>query len=250
MHHPPNSSLATAPAAARRSIHAALPGVLALGVMLGLAGCSGTGQLNFVSLNLQSVDPPAPRVVSYSPQRCFTWEEPPGEVNIAARYENVAWFSPLQKITLTLSLVLDGPPAGSGRDYAVGTRELRACFDSVAEQHRLISRSGVVALTRRPGGGYRGSFRIVLSHYTGGLSTLSLLPRQPGLLLFFGTFDAVPDATRGPPLRAETESAGWTRPPRRERDTPIIQAVPLPATTAPAEVVPTAPVHAPPARRL
>lgn len=61
----------------------------------------------------------------------------------------------------------------------------------------MFAQSGVLSATRKPDGGYKGSFRIIAQHYAGGLSRLSLMPQRPGQLLIFGTYDATPNAARG-----------------------------------------------------
>ncbi len=98
-------------------------------------------------------------------------------------------------------------------------RETRTLFISALQRLRLTSQKGIVAVMVQDDGTMRGSFRIWMVSRRG-LQLFSFLPRRPGRLLCFGTFHAVEDPERGQAIRAQCESRGWTRPPRKKTNGP------------------------------
>lgn len=178
--------------------------------VLVLSGCAGSAELQFVSTNLASINPPPPIVYRYDPQQCYWWVDDDGSLNIAMQFDRVNLFTELGRLRLQLSLMFDAPPAGSGRDYTIGARNVRGRFETALTQARLISSGGVVAVTKT-GDRFRGSFRVLLQQHPG-LSLLSLTPQRPGNYLMFGKFDAIHDPDRGRTIRDSTESDGWVRP--------------------------------------
>jgi len=192
-------------------IAAPLRSCLAL-LALAAAGCNGNAQLQFVSTSLNAIDPPPPIVYRYDPQQCFSSVDENGAFTIAMRFDNISPLSGLGKLTLQMSYVLDGPPAGSARDYIVGPREVRGCFDAAIGRNRFLSQRGIISVIRTKNG-FKGSFRITLQHYPA-TSVLNLLPQRPGGYLLFGTFESVNDPVRCAQIREATEADGWTRPPR------------------------------------
>ncbi len=176
------------------------------------AGCSGNAQLQFVSTSLTAIDPPPPIVYRYDPQQCFSWVEDSGAFTIAMRFDNISPFSGLGKLTLQMSYVLESPPAGTARDYAVGPREVRGCFDAPIGRNRFLSQRGIISVIKTKNG-FKGSFRVTLQHYPAA-SVLNLLPQRPGTYLLFGTFESVNDPVRCKQIRDVTEADGWTRPTR------------------------------------
>lgn len=181
-------------------------------VLGALAGCTGRAELQFVSTNLASINPPPPIVYRYDPQQCYWWLDDDGSMNFAMQFDNVSLLSEIGRLRLQLSLTLDGPPAGEGRDYQIGSRNVRGRFDTALAKARLISAGGVVSITKAGDGRFRGSFRILLQQFPG-ISLFTLAPQRPGNYLMFGTFDAVNDAAHGRAIRADTEADGWIRTP-------------------------------------
>ncbi len=175
------------------------------------AGCAGSARMNFVSLNHAAIDPPAPVVHRFHPQQCYWWTDNHSRLNVAMQFDQFSPFNKLGEMTLRLSLVLDAPPAGSGRNYAAGPDTLRGRLATSLDQHRFSGLTGIVAVTRRDNDRLSGSYRLWVRHHPG-LSLFSLFPQQPGLLLLFGTFDAVHDPQRGAAIRADCETNGWSRP--------------------------------------
>jgi hypothetical protein len=175
------------------------------------AGCAGSARMNFVSLNHAAIDPPAPVVHRFEPQQCSWWIDDLDRLNVAMQFDQFSPFNKFGEMTLRISLVLDAPPAGSGRNYTAGPDTLRGHLATPLDQHRFSGLTGIVAVSRRGKARLSGSYRLWVRHHPG-LSLFSLFPQQPGLLLLFGTFDAVHDPRRGAVIRAECESNGWTRP--------------------------------------
>jgi len=182
--------------------------------LIALTGCTGSADLQFVSTNLASINPPPPIIYRYEPRQCFWWLDDDGSMNIAMQFDNVSLFSEMGKLRLQVSLAFDSPPAGSGRDYRIGPRTVRGRFETAMTQARLISSSGVIAISKPPDKHIRGSFRMLLQQFPG-VSLFTLTAQKPGNYLMFGTFDAIEDAERGRAIRDATEADGWTRPPTK-----------------------------------
>lgn len=189
--------------------------VCAVVVVCGVVGCGGSATIQFVSLHPSEIDPPGVMPSRFDAEACYWWVDEAGDLNIAmkCRRHNLL-LGRYGRVALDLSLRLDEPPAGSGRNYRVGRSKARALFVSALHNLRLPSQGGIVGVTVGDDGTLRGSFRIWMKPQAG-VRLFSFLPRRPGRLLCFGTFEAVKDAERGGAIRADCEAGGWTRPPRR-----------------------------------
>src|SRR5262249_57192362 len=64
-------------------------------IFLAVSGCHGSARMEFVSSQLNAIDPPPPVVYRYEPQQCYAWTESDGSFNIAMRFDN---FSPLNQL--------------------------------------------------------------------------------------------------------------------------------------------------------
>lgn len=201
-----------------------------------LAGCTGSGEVCFVSLHSKEIDPPATDVWAYPAQECYWWVDEAGDLNVALRCPRTnLLLGRYGRVDLDLSFVLDQPPAGSGRNYRIGQRETRTLFRSAFQHIRLVSTNGIVGVTVRDDGTLRGSFRVWMQPRTEA-ELFAFFPNNPGALLCFGTFQAVKDERKGQALRTLCESGGWERPPRSAPTTQPAAAPP--ATTAPATSMP------------
>jgi hypothetical protein len=183
--------------------------VILLGVGLaGLAGCSGHGRVELVSLTYTSIDPPAPRVARIDLDHCYWWTDAAGQVWVAMEREFRPLFGEFGRFHFQMSLRLERPPSGKARNYFAGKRELRAWVLVGPIQNRLTSAAGIVALYREPGDHLRGSFRLltrrVVNRWLGGWG-------RPSSYLMLGTFEAVHDEDRGRRIAAASESFGWER---------------------------------------
>ena len=179
--------------------------------------CSGTAKINFISLNTIAIDPPRTEPWRFDAQQCFWWVDESGDFNIAMQCRKGNLFlGKLGDIEIDVSLALDGPPAGSGRDYPLRRREARAVLLSPAGNRRFIIHTGVCDVLTGKDGTYRGSYRLWMSSLSE-LNVLSFLPDRPGPILCFGSFCAVHDEKRGRAIREQSETGGWTRPPRKPK---------------------------------
>jgi hypothetical protein len=186
-------------------------------VIFFLSGCAGTAKINLISLNTTAIDPPPTEPWRFDAQQCFWWADETGDFNIAmqSRQGNL-FLGKLGDIEIDVSLALDGPPAGSGRDYALRQREGRAVLLSPSGNRRFVVHSGVCDVLTGKDGTYRGSYRLWMTSLSE-LNVLSFLPARPGPLLCFGSFYAVHDEKRGRAIRELSEKDGWVRPPRKPK---------------------------------
>lgn len=195
--------------------HLAWPRLLAAMLVTGVAcltGCTGSGRVNFVSLNMTDIDPPPAKARQFDAAECYWWLDDQGDLNVALRsVRDAALLGKLGRVELCISFVLDAPPAGSGRNYPIRQREVRAVALNAMQSHRFTSFAGIAGVTTQPNKGFRGSFRVWM-HAHSELSMFNVMPNRPSPLLCFGTFEAVHDPVRGRALRERTESSGFARP--------------------------------------
>ena len=172
------------------------------------AGCAGAGRVELVSLNYRSIDPPRPRAEGLDIDRCYWWTDESGRVWVALESVRQPLFGSVGEFTFKMSLALEALPAGAGRNYTVGKRELRAVARFVLSEARYVSSAGIVALYRESGDRLRGSMRLrvrrEVSRLLGGWG-------RPSSYVLQGTFLAVHDEQRGRLITAATESRGWER---------------------------------------
>lgn len=181
-------------------------------LLLPLSACAGRAHLELISLQHAAIDPPPAATYAYEASECYWWQDDEGDLNIAMQFDPFYPFAPVRPITLQVSFALDGAPVGSGKNYIVRNREIRGVFRAGVERHWFTSDAGICGVTRWKHDRLKGSFRLWMTHHPGpGL--FDLFPRQPGPVLFHGTFEAVPDTRgRGRAIREKTESHGWNRP--------------------------------------
>lgn len=190
------------PAAALRPWRTA-GGVLLL-TLLGVGGCglSGTGQLELISLNLNAIDPPAPRTTALPMQRAYWWTDAAGKVQVVLSQRQRLPFRS-EVFTYDVILTLDGLPAGQEREYALRAGALRTLARVGPARAQGRSIRGVAALYRAPHDRLRGSLRVLIDQE----ALLLLSWSSPSQRLLQGTFEAVHDAARGAALRAELETS-------------------------------------------
>ncbi len=193
-------------------------------------GCSGGARINFISLNTNAIDPPQVEPVRFAAQQCYWWRDASGDFNIAmqCRKGNLL-LGKLGDVEIDLSLALDGPPAGSGRDYPLRQREVRAVVLAPAGNQRLVAHTGFLSVITDRNGNYHGSYRVWMTPLSE-LNVLSFLPQRPGPVLCFGTFSAVHEESRGRAIREQSETGGWARTPRIAAPTTSRPASPASAT--------------------
>lgn len=185
--------------------------IVAAVVCVCVMGCSGSAEIRMTSLSASAIDPPLTEVTSFSASECYWWLDGVGDMNIAIRgtKQNLL-LGKLGKQSLIISFALDEPPAGSGRNYTVRSRESRTVLASPLMTQRLASYAGIVSTLVDDGETIHGSFRI-LTKLRDDPGLLSFLPRSQGSVLVFGTYKAVRNAERGLAIRRESEMYGWGR---------------------------------------
>jgi hypothetical protein len=179
------------------------------------AGCGGRGTLQFVSLNMTDIDPPAAEVWRFDAGQCYWWADETGELNIVLKHGQRGLLTGrLGDADLGLSLAFDKMPAGSGLNYPIRQQETRTLYLSPLATQRFTSYAGIASVIVRDDRRLRGSFRIWMTPIQE-VTLLSFLPQRPGPVLCFGTFEAVEDRARGQAIRDFCESGGWARMPRK-----------------------------------
>jgi len=187
--------------------------IVAAAVCVGVVGCSGSGsaEIRMTPLSVSDIDPPTTDVTSFSASECYWWLDGVGDVNIAIRCtkQNLL-LGKFGKQSLIISFALDEPPAGSGRNYKVRSRESRTVLGSPLMTQRFASYAGIVSTLVDDAETIHGSFRM-LTKLRDDPGLLSFLPPSQGSVLVFGTYKAVRDADRGLAIRRESETYGWGR---------------------------------------
>lgn len=176
-------------------------------VMFTSMGCTGSARFGLVSLNTQAIDPPRVEPFEFSADECYWWTDDSGNLRIAlhARQRNL-FLGKLGVVDIDLSLCLDKPPAGLGRDYPLHHHEPRVTIRSVMQTQRFASVSGIASVLVKPRDQLHGSFRILLNPVAEA-SMLSILPSKPGPILCYGTFRAMRDAERGAGLLNQADAS-------------------------------------------
>ncbi|MCC7315411.1 MAG: hypothetical protein IT419_11380 [Planctomycetes bacterium] len=189
-------------------------------VMFASIGCSGSARFGLVSLNTRAIDPPRVEPFEFSADECYWWTDDSGNLRIAlhARQRNL-FLGKLGVVDIDLSLCLDKPPAGLGRDYPLHHHEPRVMIRSVMQTQRFASVSGIASVLVKPRDQMHGSFRILLNPISEP-GMISILPAKPGPVLCYGTFRAVHDAKRGAALLSQSDASMSGNPAASSRTSP------------------------------
>ena len=178
------------------------------GASLLALGCNGSGQIQFASLSYRSIDPPNAAVAEVEARECYWWEDDDGRVWVAMQRHFSPPFHPEFYVHIELSLVVDRLPRGKARNYRLNRDSLRARVRIGPWETRFSSQIGVAAVYRERGDRLRGSVRLQTQRVT---SQLFSGWGRPQRYLMLVSFEAVPDAQRGLPIVASSESSGWER---------------------------------------
>lgn len=189
-------------------------GVGILASLLALSGCRGGGDVQIVSLDFRSIDPPTPRVFELSFDKCAWKTDADGRLWLAMSRDMRSILGPLGRVQFELSMRLEKLPSGKARNYSLAADEVRVRIRTALSETRLMSTAGILALYREGGDVVRGSFRFQANRYT-----LQILGGwTPGArFLFLGHFIAVPDEGDAAAIIESTEGPGFERgdaPPR------------------------------------
>ncbi|MCG3126724.1 MAG: hypothetical protein CHACPFDD_01577 [Phycisphaerae bacterium] len=172
-----------------------------------LCGCSA-GNLELVSLDFRSIDPPAAQVTRLPLDRCFWWTDESGRLWLAMeRIVQIPFLSNVD-FEFQLSLRLDRPPQGKARNYTVRDAELRAAARVGPAESRFSSLAGILAVYRESGDRLRGSLRLQVARQVNAMLTGWT---QPTRYLMLGSFVAEHDEVRGRAIAERTETDGFER---------------------------------------
>lgn len=195
--------------------------------VLFLTGCSGRGDIEFVSLNMTEIDPPQAQAWSFKAPECYWWIDAEGELNIAMRHrQRNPLLGKIAQVDLVMSFVFDSPPAGRARNYKISNQDVRTLYASPLAMQRFSAAGGIVGVTIGQDGILRGSYRLWMMPLMDA-SLFSFMPQRPGSVLCFGSFEAVRDEMRGLPLRVFSESNGYARPKRGPTSRPVLHPAKL-----------------------
>ncbi|HUN82434.1 MAG TPA: hypothetical protein VMV81_13100 [Phycisphaerae bacterium] len=198
-------------------------------IVIFISGCTGHGRIDFVSLNMSEIDPPQAMPWTFQAQECYWWVDQNGELNIAMRHrQRNPILGKVANVDLVTSFVFEGPPAGTGRNYRVTPRDIRAIYASPLATQRFNATSGIVGVTVGKDNVLRGSFRVWMMPLVE-VSLFSFLPQRPGSVLSYGTFQAVRNEKAGVPLRDFSEANGFVRPKKAATSQPATKTAKLAA---------------------
>lgn len=184
--------------------------VLALvgGGMVCASGCTGHAEMNLIPLGMKDLDPSKPLASELRAGECYYDLDENGRIRIAMRYRNLALFGPMSRSSMTLSLLIDEPPAGRARNYPIAGQTLRAQAQTSILYHRFRSTHGIAVVHDVGSNGLRGRFRCYVRYQRGNVVTGW---RGTGLLLLTGRFSAVRDPEKTAELICESEAGDWAR---------------------------------------
>ncbi|MGB2988113.1 MAG: hypothetical protein WBE26_19775 [Phycisphaerae bacterium] len=186
--------------------------------VLVLTGCSGRAVVHMIPLGAKKISMTSPLVVRVSPDECYFWLNEKQDLCVAMRATNVSLIGKRFEREFVLSLVLDGPPAGSARQYRVGRRVMRARGRAGYSHTRSASLAGIVGVWDYGKGKLRGRFRLAAKQ-----QSYSVLTGWKGdrRVLFVGEFIAAANREMGERILVRTEEDGMARPPPRGKPIPV-----------------------------
>lgn len=178
-----------------------------LSLLVTIAGCAGSGQVEFISLNYRAIDPPSAKPGVIDLDTCTWWSDADGRVWIAMGRDASGLGGALTRFAFRMSLQVEKLPAGAARNYVVNDETIRGLIRVGPGQSRLTSTRGILALYRE-GNRLRGSLRFEANRHAaqilGGWG-------EPGRSVVLARFVATPDTGHGPAIVSETEEAGFDR---------------------------------------
>ena len=181
---------------------------LVSGGMVCASGCTGHAEMNLIPLGMKDLDPSKPLATKLPAGECYYDLDESGRIRIAMRYKNLALFGPMSRSSMTLSLLIDEPPAGRARTYRIAGQTLRAQAQTSILYHRFRSTHGIAVVHDVGSNRLRGSFRCYVRYQRGNVVTGW---RGAGSLLLTGRFSAVRDAEKTAELISESEAGDWAR---------------------------------------
>ena len=182
------------------------------------SGCTGRASLHLLPLGHKRISTTKPLVVRITPDQCYFWVNEDRKLCVAMReWRGSFWGKPLEK-EFNLSLVLDGLPSGSARDYRVTRRTARTRNRAGYSHLRAASLNGIVAVWGYGKGNLHGRFRMTAKQ-----QSYSVLVGWGGdhHVLIVGEFTATRNQRAGKAILSRTEEGTMSRPPPRPKPTPV-----------------------------
>ncbi len=179
-----------------------------MAVAFATAGCSGSGVVHFIPLDVKQIPMTGALIAEINPDESYYWIDDAGKLCVALRQKHSSLWTPLLSHDISLSLVLGDPPAGVTRAYPATRDTLRMRSAAGVTQLRTGSLSGGSVVWDYGKNMLRGRFRItvkqqsytVLTDWTGN-----------GRMLLIGEFTATQDRERGEEILKRSEEDGLER---------------------------------------
>ncbi len=183
-------------------------GAAVLTLLPGL-GCTGHASISKIQMGGRKISATAPLVQEIKPNECYYWVNDRNELCIAMRRHKRSLLGKRHSSEHLLSLVLEGLPADTSRDYPVSRRTLRMRYSAGYTHLRAASLSGIATVWDYGSRVIRGRFRITAKQQA--YSVLTDWGSNKAVLLV-GEFSAVPDREAGERILTRTERRGMGRP--------------------------------------
>ncbi|MHC4788958.1 MAG: hypothetical protein ACYS8K_07115 [Planctomycetota bacterium] len=214
--------ISQSPRALLRSVSA----IIAIWAFLA-AGCTGHASINVARLSIKNISTAGPLVRRITPDECYYWINDKKELCVAMRETSLSWLGSRFRREFVLSLVLEGLPAGSTRNYPVKRRTLRSRHQRGYAHVRSASLGGIAAVWDFGRRKLHGRFRAVAKEQS--YSVLNGWGSNRRVLIV-GEFTGVENQRAGEKILAHTEENGMERgegrpkpksvkgPPRKSRE--------------------------------
>lgn len=175
-----------------------------------LSGCAGHGSLYLVPLDTKRIGQAGELVARVRADECYFWTDEKQQLCLAMRaFEGSILGGRFEK-ELLASMVLEGLPAGSTRDYRMDQRTFRSKSRAGCVHLRSASLAGVIRVWDYGKERIRGRFRVVTKQ-----QSWSVLTGWTGdaRVMVVGEFSAVGDRHAGERIaeQAEEKEREWER---------------------------------------
>ncbi len=197
--------------------------------MLASVGCAGNASVHMIPVSSRKISMTGALVVRIDPNKCYFWLSEQGEICIAMGRAKRSILGSAFDREFALSLVLEGLPAGWGRQYRVDRKTLRVRRDAGFTHTRAASLSGLAAVYDYGEKQLRGRFRIAAKQ-----QSYSVLTGWAGdrSVLYVGEFRAIRDRAAGEKILAWTAEGKMARAPPTDQPEKT-KAAPRPARSSP-----------------
>ena len=177
-------------------------------LLLGWGGCRGHGVVHLVPTGTAKISMTKPLLVEIHPTECYYWVTDENQLCIAMRQNKHSLLGKWGRREFILSMVLEGVPAGVGRNYKANRRTMRAHRHKGLSHSRIASFAGIVGVWDFDRRKLRGRFRFSTKQQT--YSVLTGWRSDRGVLVI-GDFTAILNRKAGEALLARTEEHGMQR---------------------------------------